>query len=136
MKKVIKRVATVRKKLKPLLSLKVKYITTYKDIKKYFKILNNGLFQSKLMPFNEIEIKKLKYQKCMGQVIMFETKGKGTKLFKLEMDLSYDTKKDFLDTLAHEMVHLYQFTQINDTGAHNKHFYSFTTKLKYVGLTL
>ena len=52
------------------------------------------------------------------------------------MDTKYDTKKDFLDTLAHEMVHLYQFTQLNDSGAHNKLFYSFSSKLKVVGLKL
>jgi hypothetical protein len=130
------KVLTVKKKLKPLLSLKSKYKTTYKDIKKFFKMLNLGIFDNKLTPFNDIEIKELKYQKCMGQVVMFEYKGKGTKLFKLEMDKYYDSKRDFLDTLAHEMVHLYQFTHVNDSGNHNKLFYSFRPKLKYVGLKL
>jgi hypothetical protein len=131
-----KKVLTVKKKLMPLLSSKEKYSTTYKDIKKFFKILNEGLFDNKLSPFNDIEIKELKYQKCMGQVIQFDFKRKGTRVHKLEMDTKYDTKKDFLDTLAHEMVHLYQFTQLNDSGAHNKLFYSFSPKLKVVGLKL
>jgi hypothetical protein len=131
-----KKVLTVKKKLMPLLSLKEKYSTTYKDIKKFFKILNEGLFDNKLSPFNDIEIKELKYQRCMGQVIQFDSKRKGTRVHKLEMDTKYDTKKDFLDTLAHEMVHLYQFTQLNDNGAHNKLFYSFSPKLKVVGLKL
>jgi hypothetical protein len=129
------KVLTVRKKLKPLLSLKRKYNTTYTDIKKYFKMLNLGIFDNKLSSFNQIEIKELKYSKCMGQVIQFEWKRKGTKLHKLEMDLQYNTKKDFLETLAHEMVHLYQFLN-NDTGNHNKLFYSFAPKLKYIGLKL
>jgi hypothetical protein len=131
-----KKVLTVKKKLMPLLSLKEKYSTTYKDIKKFFKILNEGLFDNKLIPFNDIEIKELKYQRCMGQVIQLDSKRKGTRVHKLEMDTKYDTKKDFLDTLAHEMVHLYQFTQLNDNGAHNKLFYSFSPKLKVVGLKL
>lgn len=131
-----KKVLTVKKKLMPLLSLKEKYSTTYKDIKKFFKILNEGLFNNKLSPFNDIEIKELKYQRCMGQVIQLDSKRKGTRVHKLEMDTKYDTKKDFLDTLAHEMVHLYQFTQLNDNGAHNKLFYSFSSKLKVVGLKL
>jgi len=129
------KVLTVKKKLKPLLSLKRKYNTTYTDIKKYFKMLNLGIFDNKLSSFNQIEIKELKYSKCMGQVIQFEWKRKGTKLHKLEMDLQYNTKKDFLETLAHEMVHLYQFLN-NDTGNHNKLFYSFAPKLKYIGLKL
>jgi len=131
-----KKVLTVKKKLMPLLSLKEKYSTTYKDIKKFFKILNEGLFDNKLSPFNDIEIKELKYQRCVGQVIQLDSKRKGTRVHKLEMDTKYDTKKDFLDTLAHEMVHLYQFTQLNDNGAHNKLFYSFSPKLKVVGLKL
>ena len=130
------KVLTVRKKLKPLLSLKSKYKTTYKDIKKFFKMLNLGIFDNKLSPFNDIEIKELKYQRCMGQVVMYEYKGKGTRLYKLEMDKYYDNKRDFLDTLAHEMVHLYQFTHLNDSGNHNKSFYEFRPKLKYVGLKL
>jgi hypothetical protein len=131
-----KKVLTVKKKLMPLLSLKEKYSTTYKDIKKFFKILNEGLFDNKLIPFNDIEIKELKYQRCMGQVIQLDSKRKGTRVHKLEMDTKYNTKKDFLDTLAHEMVHLYQFTQLNDNAAHNKLFYSFSSKLKVVGLKL
>ena len=130
------KVLTVKKKLKPLLSLKSKYKTTYKDIKKFFKMLNLGIFDNKLSPFNDIEIKELKFQRCMGQVVMYEYKGKGTRVYKLEMDKYYDSKRDFLDTLAHEMVHLYQFTHLNDTGNHNKSFYNFRPKLKYVGLKL
>ena len=130
------KVLTVKKKLKPLLSSKEKYKTTYKDIKNFFKMLNLGIFNNKLIPFNDIEIKELKYQRCMGQVIQLDFKRKGTRVHKLEMDIKYDNKKDFLETLAHEMVHLYQFTQINDNGAHNKLFYSFKPKLKSVGLKL
>ena len=129
------KVLTVKKKLKPLLSSNRKYNTTYTDIKKYFRMLNQGIFDNKLGSFNDIEIKELKYSKCMGQVIQLEWKRKGTKMYKLEMDKKYNTKKDFLETLAHEMVHLYQFLT-NDTGNHNKLFYSFSPKLQYIGLKL
>ncbi len=60
------KVLTVRKKLKPLLSLKRKYKTTYTDIKKYFKMLNLGIFDNKLSTFNQIEIRELKYSKMYG----------------------------------------------------------------------
>jgi len=36
-----------------------KFITSYKDIKKYFKYFNNILFKDKLNNFNDIKIKKL-----------------------------------------------------------------------------
>ena len=125
----------IKKRLKPILGQKYKYKTTYKDIKKYFNYLNEGIFGNKLIKFNEIEIRCLKRQKCIGQVVTFENDKKGTVVFRLEMDNYYDTKRDFLDTLAHEMVHLYQF-MINDTGQHNKLFYSFKSKLDYIGLKL
>jgi hypothetical protein len=125
----------IKKRLKPILEKKDKYKTTYKDIKKYFNYLNEGIFGDKLIRFNEIEIKNLKREKCIGQVVTFEDERKGTVVFRLEMDNYYDTKRDFLDTLAHEMVHLYQF-MINDTGQHNKLFYSFKSKLDYIGLKL
>ena len=38
-----------------------------------------------------------------------------TRIYKLEMLPSYPTKKDFLDTLVHEMVHLYQMQNLGDT---------------------
>jgi hypothetical protein len=125
----------IRKRLKPILLLKDKYKTTYKDIKKYFNYLNEGIFQNKLIRFNDIEIKSLKREKCLGQVVTVEDDKKGTATYKLEMDKYYDTKRDFLDTLAHEMVHLYQF-MIRDTGNHNQLFYSFKSKLNYIGLKL
>ena len=56
------KVLTIRKKLMPLLSSKTKYRTTYKDIKKYFIMLNKGIFDNKLPPFNDIVIKELKRQ--------------------------------------------------------------------------
>lgn len=126
---------SIKKRLKPILKENIKYKTTYKDIKKYFNYLNEGIFSNKLIRFNDVEIKSLKREKCIGQVVCEEDDKKGTATYKLEMDLFYDNKKDFLDTLAHEMVHLYQF-MIKDNGNHNKLFYSYKSKLDYLGLKL
>ncbi len=48
--------------------------------------------------------------------IPLEWKRKGTRLYKLEMMPKYPDKRDFLDTLVHEMVHLYQMQNLGDTG--------------------
>ena len=69
-------------------------------------------------------------KKCYGQVIAWEWKRKGTRVYHLEMLPYYRNKKDFVDTLGHEMVHLYQMANVGDTGNHNKLFYSFRPKLK------
>ena len=126
----------IKKKLSKELSVKRKYKTTYSDINKYFKIINQAVFENKLSPFNDVEIKDLTRQKCVGQVIILEWKRKGTRVYKLEMLPEYKDKKDFVDTLGHEMVHLYQMANLGDTGNHNKLFYSFGPKLNEIGLQL
>ena len=126
----------LKRKLIRELSGKRKYISTYKDIKTYFKLFNSALFDSKLSPFGQVEIKDLKRQKCIGQVVVLEWKRAGTRLYKLEMLPSYPNKKDFLDTLVHEMVHLYQIQNLGDTGNHNDLFWSFEPKVNYIGLRL
>jgi hypothetical protein len=110
----------VKKILKRELVSNRKYKTTYKDINKYFKIINKD------------ETKK----SCYGQVVVWEWKRKGTQQFHLEMLPYYRNKKDFVDTLGHEMVHLYQMANVGDTGNHNKLFYSFRPKLNAIGLDL
>ena len=126
----------IKKKLSKELSVKRKYKTTYADINKYFKLINQAVFDNKLSPFNDIEIKDLTRQQCVGQVIILEWKRKGTRVYKLEMLPEYKDKKDFVDTLGHEMVHLYQMANLGDTGNHNKLFYSFGPKLQEIGLQL
>ena len=126
----------LKKKLKKEFSITRKYKTTYKDIKNYFKEFNNAIFDNKLSPFGKVEIKDLKREKCIGQVVVFEWKRAGTRMYKLEMLPYYPEKRDFLDTLVHEMVHLYQMQNLGDTGNHNDIFWSFKPKVNYVGLQL
>jgi surface antigen len=140
MGKTTTRKSQIKKILKRDLVSNRKYKTTYKDIKKYFGIINTSVFNSKLAPFNDIKIKKIykdeskKY--CYGQVTVWEWKRKGSQQFHLEMQPTYRNKKEFVDTLGHEMVHLYQMANVGDTGNHNKLFYSFRPKLNRIGLDL
>ena len=64
-KKKIDKNMRVKKVLKRELASNRKYKTTYKDIKKYFKVLNKALFKNLLQPFNDIQLKDLKWQKCL-----------------------------------------------------------------------
>jgi hypothetical protein len=129
-----------KKILKRDLSIPRKYKTTYKDIKKYFTIINKSVFNNLLSPFNEILIKKIYRDESKryfwGQVICREWERKGTKQYWLEMLPEYRDKRDFVETLGHEMVHLYQMANIGDSGNHNKVFYSFRPKLNRIGLDL
>jgi hypothetical protein len=87
-----------------------------------------------LNPFNDIQIKKM--NGCWGQCVEDYSLRKGTKFFCLEMQQKYPNKKEFLTTLAHEMIHLWQQTIKKDTGNHNSLFYSFRPKFKKYGLSL
>jgi hypothetical protein len=130
----------IKKTLKRELASRSKYKTTYKDIKYYFNLINKAVFNGKLSPFNEILIKNIYRDNtkkfCYGQVTVWEWKRKGTQQYHLEMLPFYHNKKEFVDTLGHEMVHLYQMANIGDTGNHNKLFYSFRPKLNAIGLDL
>ena len=53
-----------------------------------------------------------------------------------EMMPKYKNKLEFLNTISHEMVHLWQQTIMKDTGNHNKIFFSFKSKFKRINLTL
>tara|TARA_B100000586_G_scaffold10726_1_gene7430 strand:- start:1843 stop:2268 length:426 start_codon:yes stop_codon:yes gene_type:complete len=130
------KVQKLKKKLKKEFSVKRKYLTKYKDIKVWFKHINDTVFEGKLSPFGQVELKNLAKEKCIGQVVTLEWKRKGTRLFRLEMLPDYPEKKDFLDTLVHEMVHLYQMQNLGDTGNHNDLFWSFQPKVSYIGLQL
>ena len=130
------RVIKLKRKLKRQFCLGRQYKTTYKDIKKYFKAFNAVIFDRELSPFGQVEIKDLDRQKCIGQVVTLEWKRKGTRLYKLEMEPSYKSRKDFLDTLVHEMVHLFQMQNKVDSGRHNDMFWSFQDKVEYIGLRL
>ena len=130
----------VKKVLKRELASNRKYKTTYKDVKKYFKVLNKALFKNILQPFNDIQIKKIYKDEskkfCYGQVTTWMWERKGTQQFWLEMLPTYRNKKEFVETLAHEMIHLWQMNIKGDTGNHNKIFYSFRPKLNRLGLDL
>jgi Iap family predicted aminopeptidase len=127
-----------RKLLRRELVSNRKYHTKYKDIKKYFTLINREVFNNELSPFGKIEIKEIRdrIKYCYGLVEVLEWERKGTRIYRLQMQPTYRNKKEFVDTLGHEMVHLYQMANKGDTGNHNKLFYSFRPKLNRIGLDL
>ena len=133
-KKTLNKKQKVKQKFKQELSIGRQYKTTFKDIKRYFRILNEVVFGNRLSPFNEVLIKNIK--KAVGQVVIHEQERKGTKQYVLEMLPKYQDKRYFVSTLGHEMVPLYQMQNLGDTGNHNQLFYSFQPKLNQIGLTI
>ena len=57
--------------------------------------------------------------------------------FRIELHCKFKSWKDFIETLAHEMVHLYQMQIAKDPYSnHNNNFYKFRDKFKQYGLAL
>ena len=111
-----------------------RYKTTYKDIKKYFHLINDSMFYGQLSPFNDVQIKDLTSDNVYGQVCIHDNKQKGTRWFVLEMSDYYTNKEEFLNTLGHDMIHLWQMQNCGDTGNHNALFFYHKKQLKQIGL--
>ena len=109
------------------------YLTSRHAIDLWFRYINRAVFDNQLPNFDKIIIKKWLKQ-AMGQVCAYPDKN--PKRFELEMLKKYHSKRDFIETLAHEMIHLYQFALKKDTGCHNSMFYSFRPRFKFIGLGL
>ncbi len=57
--------------------------------------------------------------------------------YRIELHAKFPKWKDFIETLAHEMVHLYQMQVLKDPYSnHNENFYAFRNKFTAVGLRL
>jgi hypothetical protein len=57
--------------------------------------------------------------------------------YRIELHCKFPKWKDFIETLAHEMVHLYQMQVLKDPYSnHNENFYAFREKFNAVGLRL
>ena len=95
---------------------------------------NTILFKDRLNNFNDIKIRKM--NNCTGQCVENISYYKGTSFFVLELKPRYKNKIEFLNTLSHEMLHLWQQTIKHDNGKHNKLFFSFRNKFKKLNLTL
>ena len=101
-------VRTKKRILRDTVDSEAKYTTTFKDIRNYFKIFNKSLFKNALNSFNNVKIKRI--VRGSGQCVEYISYRKGTNFFVLEMMPKYKNKMEFLNTLAHEMVHLWQQT--------------------------
>ena len=119
--------------VKETLNHKGPYLTNRRAIDLWFRYINRAVFNNELPNFDKIIIKKW-LKRAMGQVCAYPDKD--PKRFELEMLRKFNSKRDFIETLAHEMIHLYQFALKKDTGNHNSMFYSFRSRFKFIGLGL
>lgn len=152
MKKLVqKRSKTLKLRVKKALARRKnikKFSPTIEQCQSWFRILNNGMFGGNLIE-PEIAVRKMIYdwgicianwdnRKCRKgtfnqRIIPYHVPID----YSIQLHCKFPTWKDFIETLAHEMVHLYQFTVIKDPYSnHNDSFYSFKERFKKAGLKL
>ena len=73
-------------------SSKRKYKTKYIDIKRYFSMINELVFDNKLSPFNKVYIKQMR-NRTLGQVITYDWERRGTREYELHMLPTYEDKQ-------------------------------------------
>ena len=108
-----------RRLLKELVVEKRKFKPTIEDIETWFVILNEHLFGNKLENFDEIELKRHKHV----HALFHYGKRKENKPTRLTMNRIFENKKLFVEILAHEMIHLFQY-QYNEPLGHGPSFRS------------
>ena len=108
------------------------YETTIEDCQKWFNILNRELFENTLPQIKEIDIR---WRRGAYAWYDYDEKLPGNGISKLLMNKRYKSKKFFIEVLAHEMVHHYQYINNEDMG-HGSSFVKWRDKFNKKGLNL
>ena len=148
---VQKRNKTVKLRVKKALARRknVKHFTpTIEQCQSWFRILNRGMFGSNLTQPTLVVRRMIKdwglciadwdNRKCRAgtfnqRVIPYHVPIN----YRIELHNKFPRWKDFIETLAHEMIHLYQMQVWKDPYSnHNSNFYSWKNYLKQHNLRL
>jgi hypothetical protein len=93
-------------------------------ITRWFNILNEEIFNNQVHPFYDIEI--LQKKGCHAEHIPYEEEGE--KVYGvLSIADRFINRNEFLFTLAHEMVHQWQWMTLNRTD-HGESFFKWKNK--------
>ena len=152
MKKLVqKRNKTLKLRVKRALARRknIKHFTpTVEQCQSWFRILNRGMFGSNLTQPTLI-VRRMIYdwglcvadwdnRKCRKgtfnqRIIPYHVPIN----YRIELHNKFPRWKDFIETLAHEMIHLYQMQVWKDPYSnHNSNFYSWKNYLKQHNLRL
>lgn len=108
------------------------YDTTIEDCENWFKILNRELFDNSLPEVHEIDIR---WRRGAHAWYDYDETKPGTGISRLLMNKRYKSKQFFVEVLAHEMVHHYQYIYNEEMG-HGSSFMKWRDKFNKKGLTL
>lgn len=108
------------------------YETTIEDCRLWFNVLNRELFNNSLPPLDEIDIR---WRRKAHAWYDYDQSKPGYGSSKLLMNKRYKSKQFFVEVLAHEMVHHYQYIYNEEMG-HGSSFFKWRDKFNKKGLNL
>jgi hypothetical protein len=123
-----------RKRLKELCHDKVGYTPTVESAWEWFHILNQQIFGSLLNPVKKIFLSNHKNYGDVYALYYFNNK-KRNKPSKISLCKNFEDEKTFVEILAHEMVHHFQYTYDEPVG-HGPTFLCWRDNFKLKGLKL
>lgn len=120
-----------RKLIKDLKNDNVKFKPKVEDVEFWFEVLNEQLFGNKLQMFGSVKISRKKH----FHALFHYSPRKENKPTSLWMNNSFDSKKLWVEILAHEMIHLFQYTY-NEPLGHGPSFWAWRDNFNFKGLEL
>ena len=108
------------------------YETTIEETEMWFRILNRHLFNNTLPPVDEIDIR---WRRTAHAWYDYDDSKPGYGTTRLLLSKRYKSKQFFVEVLAHEMVHHYQYIY-NETVGHGSSFLKWRGKFNKKGLNL
>ena len=107
------------------------YIPSKHAVTRWTNILNEEIFNNKIHPFKDIEIRRR--HGCHAEHIGWES---GPFVYgELSMNNWFWNKSEFIYTIAHEMIHQWQWMQFNKTN-HGRSFMKWKDKLRKFDIPL
>lgn len=110
-----------------------KFIPTLEDCNHWFRIINKEIFDGEItVKFDEIEIRRRHglWGECIGY-----TGEDGEQSYTLSLHNSLKSKQHFIQVIAHEMVHLWEYS-VHGTMSHGVLFHGWRDKFEKYGLIL
>lgn len=104
---------------------------TNDSVKYWFRILNHEIWQDDLPMFDTIQIRPF----VKNWAMCIEDTDKPKTKYRLAINIEFPTFELFVNVLAHEMIHLYQFMSGQD-GEHDDSFWVWQSKFSEHGLKL
>lgn len=112
------------------------YHPTKKELWEWFRKINKEVFNGKIKKFRKVKFLKSRYMWAMSRGVNVPSKRGYCYHVDLYMKDSYPSKKKFIEVLAHEMVHAYQYLYEVNSMTHGNTFWAWKEPLAHFNITL